>query len=301
MSGPTGAQFEITYGTARAVVTGIGAGLRVFEVAGQPYVETFAESEAPPMGSGNVLAPWPNRVAGGRWRFDGAEQQLELTEPARGNASHGLVRKVPWQVITHTGSLISLGVEVGVQPGWPVPLRVTISYALDAHGLTVTHGVHNIGDRAVPFGIGTHPYVRAGASATDDCTLRLAATTSLPLDPESMVPCGPQVGLSRTEVDFRRPRSLRGERLDHAFGGCVPGADGLVRHRLTGPKTAVELWADPDFRWVQVYTPDEFPGRGRAVAIEPMTCPPDALNSGIDLITLAPGDAWSGRWGLIPR
>jgi aldose 1-epimerase len=73
-----------------------------------------------------------------------------------------------------------------------------------------------------------------------------------------------------------------------------------VRHVLTGPDGGVQLWADPDFKWVQVFTPGEFPGRGRAVAIEPMTCPPDALNSGVDLITLAPGESWAGRWGITP-
>jgi len=96
-------------------------------------------------------------------------------------------------------------------------------------------------------------------------------------------------------------RPLRGLVLDHTLGGCSPAVDdALVRHRLTGPGGSVELWADPDFRWVQVFTPDDHPGRGRAVAIEPMTCPPDALNSGTDLIGLQPDATWSGSWGLRP-
>jgi aldose 1-epimerase len=301
VSGPTGAQFEITYGHARAVVTEIGASLRTYSVNGVDHVESYPDDTHPPMGSGAVLVPWPNRVRGGSWPFEGGTQQLELTEPDRGNAIHGFVRKLPWQVISHTGSLISLGIDVPAQQGWPVPLRVTISYALDAHGLTVTHGVTNVGDRPVPFGVGMHPYPRAGRSATDDCTLQLAATTSLPLSAETMTPDGPPVPLAGTDLDFTKPKALRGVELDHAFGGCEPGADGLVRHRLTGPDGGVEVWADPAFRWVQVYTPNDFLGRGRAVAIEPMTCPPDALNSGVDLITIAPGEAWSARWGLLPK
>jgi aldose 1-epimerase len=301
VSGPTGAQFEITYGHARAVITEIGASLRAYTVDGVDYVESYPDDTHPPMGSGAVLVPWPNRVRGGTWPFEGGTQHLERTEPERGNAIHGFVRKLPWQVISHTGSLISLGIDVPAQPGWPVPLRVTISYALDADGLTVTHGVANVGDRPVPFGVGMHPYPRAGRSATDDCTLHLAARTHLPLSPETMTPDGPPVPMAGTELDLTRPTPLRGVQLDDAFGGCEPGADGLVRHRLAGPDGGVELWADPDFRWVQVYTPDDFLGRGRAVAIEPMTCPPDALNSGVDLITIAPGEAWSARWGLLPR
>ena len=50
-----------------------------------------------------------------------------------------------------------------------------------------------------------------------------------------------------------------------------------------------------------VYTADqvERPERRRAaVAIEPMTCPPDALRTGSDLIELGPGESWRGVWGL---
>ncbi|ACU34490.1 aldose 1-epimerase family protein [Actinosynnema pretiosum subsp. pretiosum] len=286
---------EIAHGGARAVIAKVGAGLKSFEVDGVPYVETY--DGEPPMGSGAVLVPWPNRTAGGTWVLDGAEQQLEIGETARGNAIHGLVRHAEWTVVEHTGSLVSL--EVGVEgQGWPVPLRTTITYALDDEGLTVSHGVHNLGSARTPFGVGTHPYPRAGKSSTDTSTLTLAATTVLPLDPERMIPSGPAVPVSG-ESDFRAARLLKGVELDTPFGGCEP-VDGLVRHQLRGPDGGVEVWADPDFKWVQVYTPDNFPGRGRAVAIEPMTCPPDALNSGVDLLWLAPGESWAGRWGLRP-
>lgn len=286
---------EIARGAARAVITPDGAGLKSFEVGGVPYVETY--DGEPPMGSGAVLVPWPNRTAGGKWVLDGVEQQLEVTEAARGNAIHGLVRRVPWTVVEHTGSLVVLEVEAS-GPGWPVPLRTTISYALDDHGLTVSHGVHNIGSARTPFGVGTHPYPRAGNSATDETSLSLAATTVLPVHPDTMIPTGPAEPVSG-DYDFRVARLLEGVHLDTAFGGCEP-VDGLVRHVLRGPLAAVELWADPDFKWVQVYTPDDYPGRGRAVAVEPMTCPPDALNSGVDLLWLNPGDSWAGRWGLRP-
>jgi len=301
VSGPTGAQFEIASGAARAIITEIGATLRGFEVDGQCCVESFDAGAEPPMGSGAVLIPWPNRTRGGRWEFEGSTQQLPITEPARGNAIHGLVRRVRWQVITHTGSLISLGVGIKAQPGWPVPLWVTISYAVDGDGLTVTHGVHNVGDRPVPFGVGAHPYLRVGMVETDDCALRLAATTHLPLSPETMTPEGVAVPVAGTDLDFRSRRPVRGTRLDDVFGGCEPDADGLIRHCLYGGGKAVEMWTDLAFSWVQVYTADRFPGRGRAIAVEPMTCPPDALNSGTDLITLTPGAAWSGRWGLTSR
>ncbi|GAA4612186.1 aldose 1-epimerase family protein [Saccharopolyspora hordei] len=299
----TGRQFEITSGTARAVVTEVGAALRAFEVDGKPYVETYGADRLPPGGAGAVLVPWPNRVADGRWVLDGEPQQLPLTEPARHNAIHGLLRHTPWTVVEHAESTVVLQAMVAAQPGWPVPLLTSIGYSVGDGGLTVTHTMENLGSRSTPFGVGVHPYPRAGDAATDECTLRLSASTLLPVDAERMVPVRPPRALEGDELDFRTGRPLAGLLLDTAFGGAAPApGDEHVRHALLGPDGhGVELWADPVFRWVQVYTPDDFPGRGRAVAIEPMTCPPNALNTGTDLLTLHPGETWMAHWGLTPR
>lgn len=292
---PTGEQFEIAAGDTRAVVTQVGAGLRSLEVGSRPLVETFDVDARPPKGAGTVLVPWPNRTAGGRWAFDGVEQQLALTEPARGNAIHGLLRHTVYEVGERTPESIELQAVVPVQPGWPVPLATTVRYEVHPAGLTVTHTVRNLGDVAVPFGVGTHPYLRAGAAETDDCTLHLSAELALPLD--GGLPAGPPRPIDPA-LD-PRDLPLRGVEVDHAFGGCAPAeGDDVIRHRITGPDGEVTLWADPDFGWVQVFTPPEFPGRGRAIAVEPMTCPPDALNSGVGLITLEPGAVWTASWGI---
>ncbi|WP_433871186.1 aldose 1-epimerase family protein [Saccharopolyspora sp. CA-218241] len=299
----SGQQFEITAGAARAVITEVGAALREFEVDGVPFAEPYAADRRPPASAGAVLAPWPNRVAGGRWVLDGEPQQLALTEPTRGNALHGLLCHVPWQVEERTAASVRLRAPVASQPGWPVPLVVAVEYAVSDEDLRVTHEVRNAGDRTTPFGVGAHPFPRAGTAATDDCTLRLAASSVLPLDADTLLPARPPRSLAGDELDFRTGRPLAGVWLDTAFGGAAPApGDDRVRHAITAPDgTAVELWADPVFGWVQVYTADDFPGRGRAVAVEPMTCPPDALNSGIDLLHVEPGETWSGSWGLRAR
>ena len=295
---PTGQQFEIASGGVGAVVTEVGAGLRSFTVGGVPYVETHEAGRRPPRGSGSLLAPWPNRVAGGRWTWEGTPQQLALTEPAAGNAIHGLLRHVLWEA-EHEAESVRLTAVAPPQPGWPEPVRVAVRYTVGYEGLTVTTVATNLGEWPVPFGLGFHPYLRAGDAETDDSTLRLAATTELPL--EAQLPAGLARPLAGADP-LRDGRPLRGVSLDSAFGGCEPDpVDGRVRHTLTAPDgSGVALWADPDFRWVQVFTPEDFPGRGRAVAVEPMTCPPDALNSGTDLIVLEPGKAWTGSWGLTP-
>lgn len=295
---PTGEQFEIVAGEASAVVTEVGAGLREFTSGGLPYVETFPATSRPPRGAGNILVPWPNRTAGGRWTWNGAPQQLALNEPAAGNAIHGLLRHTLYRAGERSADAVTLHAVVAPQPGWPVPLDTSVRYAVGADGLTVTHTVRNVGADPVPFGVGAHPYLRVGAAATDDCVLTLAARSMLPL--RSGLPTGPPRAVDGA-FDLRAGRSLRGLVLDHAFGGCAPAeGDTLVRHRLDGPGGGVELWADPDFGWVQVFTPDDHPGRGRAVAVEPMTCPPDALNSGTGLLTLGSGERWTGSWGIRP-
>src|SRR5437764_202438 len=161
MGNPTGQQFEITRGNARAVVTEIGAGLRAFEVGGVPYVEAFAEDEKPPKAAGQILLPWPNRTKGGQWDFNGAKQHVE-----------------------------------------------------------------------------------------------------------------------GTKYDFRGGKPLADVNLDTAFGGLEFAEDGRYHHVFSHGEQHLLVWAGPDFRWAQVFTPDDLVGRGRAVALEPMTCPADEIHSG---------------------
>ena len=239
----TGEQYEITAGEVRAVVTEVGAGLRTFTSDGLPYVEPFPLDSRPPRGAGTVLVPWPNRTAGGRWTWQGAPQQFALNEPAAGNAIHGLLRYTFYDVTDRAADAITLAARVAPQPGWPVPLATQVRYAVAAAGLTVTHTVTNIGAAAVPFGVGAHPYVRAGDTATDDCTLQLAATTALPL--AGGLPTGPAVPVDG-DTDFRDGRPLKGLMLDDAFGGCVPAlATSSCATGCSGPTGASRCGRSP--------------------------------------------------------
>src|SRR3954447_20455977 len=87
---PTGEQVRIRHGGHEAVTVAVAAGLRTCSLGGSPVLDGFAEDERPGGGRGQTLIPWPNRVADGRYRFDAVDQQLPLTEPAKGNAIHGL-------------------------------------------------------------------------------------------------------------------------------------------------------------------------------------------------------------------
>lgn len=298
MPNPTGAQFEITRGAARAVVTEIGAGLRAFEIAGVPYLETFDADAEPPKGAGQVLLPWPNRTRGAAWVYQGEKQVLEVTEHGRGNAIHGLTRDKEWTLVEHAESSVTLEVAVEEQTGWPVPLHTRVRYEVAPRELTVTHEIRNEGETPIGVGVGTHPYFRLGDVPTDELTLTLSATRVRPYVEDDQWPFADEQDIEGTEYDFSSGRPLAGTSLDTAFTGLSVAADGRHHHVLSHGERGVDLWTDPDFRWVQVFTPDELTGRGRAMALEPMTCPADALNSGTDLIELEPGGSWRGSWGV---
>ncbi|GAA4904848.1 aldose 1-epimerase [Actinomycetospora succinea] len=291
---PTGEQFDLVSGPTRAVVTEVGAGLRALDVDGRARVETFDVSEAPPMGAGGVLVPWPNRIAGGAFSWRGREYHLEVTEAARGNAIHGLLRRRPWTVVERAEDSVRLAADVDAASGWPGPLHVETTYTVSPTGLAVTHALTNTGDGDVPAGVGTHPYVRAGDAAPADCTLTVAADRVVDTD-EHMIPTG--VRAVTPDEDLREGRRVGDLALDTCFG-ADPGADGTLGVLTAPDGRATALWGDASFRWVMVFTPDDLGGRGRAVAVEPMTCPADAANSGTDLHVVAPGETWTVRWGI---
>ncbi|MBT0566434.1 aldose 1-epimerase family protein [Williamsia sp. CHRR-6] len=301
------AEYRITAGDYSAILVGRGAALRELRFGDRLLTETWEvpEGTKPPMSAGLVLAPWPNRVADGRFTFAGVEHHLELTEPARGNAIHGFVRTVDFAVVDVATDAVAFTVDVGRHPGWPFDLTLGVHYQLAADtGLTVTLTASNVGDGAAPFALGHHAFVRCGDAPIDDCLVHLPAASMQPVDAQRQLPQGDPVSVAGTEFDFRTPRALAGTWLDTPLTDLT-ATDGRFRHRVSAPDGATtELWTDLNFGWVQVFTADpakgqEFPGRGRALAIEPMTAPPDALATGHDLITMEPGQSWTGTWGLV--
>ena len=87
---PSGEQVELEHGDYRATVVEVGGGLRTMEHAGQPVLDGYAEDEMATGGRGLPLVPWPNRLAGGRYAFDGQEHVLPLDESVRCHAIQGL-------------------------------------------------------------------------------------------------------------------------------------------------------------------------------------------------------------------
>lgn len=293
---PTGIRFRIAADDVHAEITQVGAALRALTVDGVDLVPSYPDTSPTPAASGIVLLPWPNRVAGGRWTHDGVTRQLAISEPAYGNASHGLLRFMPYQPVAEEPHRVVLAATVFPQTGYPFLLDSTVAYEVGPRGLTVTHEVVNRGTDAAPCALGTHPYVQLGGVPTAELTIRLDAQTRFEVD-ERLIPTAQTPVDAAT--DLRAPRRLGDLSLDTAFGDLARDDDGRVRTTLTAPDgRSVSLWQGPGFDYVQVFTTDRYPGQELAVAIEPMTAPANAFNSGQDLRILAPGERWAGQWGI---
>ena len=298
----TGAQYDLSAGDFRATITELGAGLRRLEHRGQPVIVGYEPDMLPPGGAGQLLCPWPNRVDGGHYTIDGAHYQLDLSEPANGNAIHGLTRWLSW--VPGPGSAaedeITLRHVLLGHQGYPFCLEFDASYRLDAdRGLEVSISARNIGSLAAPYGTGSHPYLTAGTATVDECELELPAGLWQPIG-ERGIPYDSPKDVTGTEYDFRAAKRIGITQLDSALTGLTREADGRARARLTGARTQVTLWAGPGYEWLQVFTGDTLDPshRRKAVAIEPMTCPPNAFVSGADLLMLEPGDSVTHTWGI---
>jgi aldose 1-epimerase len=299
----TGVQYEIEGGQYRATVTELGAGLRELTFRGQPVLAGYDADELPPAGAGQLLAPWPNRVDGGRYVFGGTEYHLALTEPARENAIHGLTRWAAWTAVQQDAGSVRLRSVPHGQQGYPFCVEIEAEYRLDADsGLRVTVTARNRGRHAAPYGTGSHPYLTVRTASVDGCELTLPAGSWLPMDDRG-IPSGPPEPVDGTEYDFRQPRVIGTTRLDDALTGLSRDGDGRAWSYLAagggnGPR--VGLWAGEGYGWLQVFTGDPLgPDRRRkAVAIEPMTCPPNAFVTADDLLVLEPGERVTHAWGI---
>jgi aldose 1-epimerase len=296
----SGEQWSIRADGHEAVVVEIGGGLRTYTVDGVPPIDGYGEDEVCPGYAGTVLVPWPNRIRDGRYAFGGASHRLALTEPDRHTALHGLAVWARWRATKTSPDAVTVEYDLPPQPGYPWALSVASTWQVGADGLRADHTVTNADVSPCPFGFSVHPYLLAGA-AVPEVLMRVPARTRLLLD-SRLLPIG-AAKVAGTEYDFTQARAIGAMELDVAFGDVIRDEDGQSEVILsTSDGRGVVIWADSGFGWWQVFTGDTLAGERhrRSVAVEPMTCPPDAFRSGKDLITLAPGETWHGTWGIRP-
>jgi aldose 1-epimerase len=296
---PSGAQWTISYGDQEAVLVEVGGGLRAWRVAGTDLVDGYAADELCPASAGQVLAPWPNRIRDGQYQFGGESHQLALSEPDRHNALHGLVNWLPWRLVDSSGPALTCECRLPAQTGYPWSLSLRTTWSLSEAGLRAEHWATNLAGSPAPFGFSIHPYLHLPGVSVSEVALRVPAQTRLLTDPR-LLPIG-AAKVDGTEFDFTSPRRIGEMVLDTAFGSVVPDPEGGSAVTLTSPDgSGLRIWADDSFHWWQVFTGDTLEGarNRRSVAVEPMTCPPDAFRSGRDLVTLEPAETWHATWTL---
>lgn len=297
-SARSGEQHALSASSYAATVTEVGATLRELTYDGRALVAGFGPGEMMPLYRGAVLAPWPNRIEDGVYEFGGRSHQLALSEPDRQCALHGLVAWRPWQLVDSAAERVALRLLLHPQAGYPFLLQFDIAYELGDAGLMCTLTASNVDDRPLPYGSSIHTYLRGGSGRVDDWTLTLPAGDILDVDPDRLLPRD-VVGADTLGFDYRSARSLSGVELDHAFTGVGWDAEGAAEAVVVdGDGVGAAIWWDRACPWVQVHTGDRpEPEYNRSgLALEPMTCPPNAFRSGTDLVVLEPGQEHVARW-----
>jgi aldose 1-epimerase len=297
---PSGKQITIAAGDQQAVVVEVGGGLRCYCAGGRELVDGYGADEMSASGRGQVLIPWPNRLQDGNYEFDGRRYQLPLNEPERGNAIHGLVRWATWSAAAPEPHRAVMEYVLHPQPGYPFTLGVCVEYVLSDRGLKVRTTATNLGAEACPYGSGAHPYLTLGTPSIDHLLLRVPGQTVVRSDARGL-PIG-TVAVAGTTYDFQEPRRIGSTQLDTAFTDLERDQDGVARVELRDPNrgTQVCLWVDRSYRYLMLFTGDTLPGvkRRRSLAVEPMTCPPNAFRTGDALVRLEPGSSFTGTWGI---
>lgn len=299
---PSGQQTEIRHGDSCAVLVEVGGGVRSYDVGGGAVLDGYGADEMVTGARGQPLIPWPNRLHGGSYTWDGAPHAVPIDEPEQDNSLHGLTRWRSWQPTDVGAATVTMRLRLLPQPAYPFALDLAIRYDLDDDGLTVTTTANNLGTHPAPYGHGAHPYITVGTERLDDALLQLPGSTWLPTD-DAQIPTGREP-VDGTPYDFRALRPIGDTEVDYAFTDLLRGADGraeLVLAADGGRRVAV--WVDESYPYLEMFTGDTLPQehrRRKGLGVEPMTCPPDAFRTGQDLIRLEPGASVTTRWGIRP-
>lgn len=308
---PSGRQVRLAAHEQEVVAVEVGGGLRSYRADGRDVLDPYDEDRMSDGGRGQLLAPWPNRLAGGTYEWKGRRLQTALTEVEAGNAIHGLVRWANWVVPDATpqpwgpqtpADSTTVTHVLHPQPGWPWTVEFRVTYRVVADGgLEVRTSATNRSAEECPIGLGWHPYLRALDDLVDGCRLTVPAATAYQTDDKG-IPTG-RIPVEGSELDYRNGRRIGSARLDVAFTDLDRDSDGRARVVLDGPDGTVELWVDVHYTHLMVFTGDTLsdPQRRRqGLAVEPMTAAPDMLNNHDGLEILPPGGIFEATWGIKP-
>lgn len=244
---------------------------------------------------GNVLLPFVNRIADGRYKFAGQSYQLEINEPGRSTALHGVADRALWHTTDISESRCSSNITIDSFPGYPFTIQATSNYSLQSSGLLIEWFVTNSGKKNAPVGLGFHPSFRLGDGVPQSWKLKFDATKKMEVDSTRLLPTG-LVPVEGTAYDFRAAAHPRHVLYDHAFThlSTVETEHGSAhRAEVLHPLgNFLELTWSTSLPWMHLHIPASQTKGKENIVLEPQTSPPDAFNSGQNLVVLKPGESF---------
>ena len=259
--------------------------LAKLESLGRPLIEQYDPKDIRNMYHGDLLAPWPNIIRDGIYAIRATKFQLAINKVAKNNSLHGLINALTWKVAIRSDSAVRLRTTLEISEQYPTSIDFEVEHELVDKGLIWKLLATNTGEQEVPYGASIHPYLVADPQATvNEWKLQMPSTQYLEVDPERLWPTS-LIECSTRNFDFHKGKNIEDLIIDHAFK--IDSKDQRQRVELTSTKgTGVWMEYDSTSKWIQIHTSDRDNGIGslKCLAVEPMSCPPDAFNSGIDIV-----------------
>ena len=289
-------------GLIAAEISRVGAALRYLAIDEVELVEPGKFDSLSPFCEGVIMSPWPNRIDGGKWQYQGRTLELPINLHEQQNANHGLLMDHQYELVAQSDSSVTLGALIHARVGYPFEVYTTVTYALVETGVKITHTAENRSAADAPYALGGHPYFKIAGVETEDLYLRSAAETVLVVD-DRQIPIG-TMPTEQSRFDLRSGVRVGDNFLDHDFTDLPRDSDGLAHTYLTAPDgRGFDIWQDEEFKHVVIFTPDfyldELGSEKRyACAIEPQTSGPNSFNSGEDLNWLKQGQKFVATWGI---
>lgn len=291
-------------GQLSTVIAQVGASIRSLKLGQTEFVLSCAPDEIAPLCAGIVMSPWPNRLDGGTWVYEGKTLRVPITIHDQQNANHGLLEFTEYRLVDLSQdsdrASITLAATIYPRLGYPFLIETSVTYELSQAGLTVTHHAKNLSPKSAPYGVGGHPYFQISGVPTESLELTCPAGSYLEVN-ERQIPTEVK-SVAGSRFDLRQGARVDASFLDHGFTDLRRDEDGLARTYLRSANGGeIEVWQDAAFKHVVIFTPDFYPtsiGPIYAAAIEPQTMGANALNTGDDLMWLEPNQEFSANWGV---
>ncbi len=245
---------------------------------------------------GSFLFPFPNRVDGGKYQFKGKQYQLNVNFSNENNAIHGLLFdkkfvKTSETIDQHNCTLV-LSHSDNNLPGYPFAFRIDIVYTLNQQSeLSICTRITNTGDQNMPAGIGWHPYLTLGCKV-DELKLSFPAAEKY-ITNQRMLPTGEHNAYN----DFTKLKQIDNNRFDTCFKVATNTGHAETILCNSNLKGGIKVWQKTgpnQYNFLQLYTPDQ----RQSIAIEPMTCLPNAFNINSEFLDLPPGSSHEVEWGI---